>query len=1007
MTPEPGRTQRSPNDDLANSTFSPNVMKHFIATLLSAALFSTGAAAQPIPIYENFGNVTTTPQIDAIAFANYGDFSVSSMLPYDFQSTRFFTNRGAMTGFPGFRFATATSLGTAFTPATNFLNDVGGVITAGSFGGFQIGGVILGPGLISQSTTPSYLLVSAENVVNRGIMMAGGGGLLQVVGKNVDLSRSGLGIGRLELSSTHFVTDSNFFPDPGVLDNYWALTNQFDMRVANLINAALTDVVSPRHDVTNSPTFQFPISVQVGPISITNPATSLFSVYTNSGGADPETGRITNIYRQAVFVAVSDTNLAFDVKWTPSNIATNPYQTAIVELSLADTNVVTGDLEFSTLYLRDMLASWTNYVVLTNLQTMPQPTMRPATFELTRTPPFEFLMGADGNSTSLTNFFFDAADTNFVPIVTNLYAGYSAEIDSLASRPPNVAGLQITEFPGRVEIEAENLDLSRTRLRGSALVSVKTTNLVASRGVQVDSESVIYDLGVPNGIMNLQGIAKERVVRLNGPVNAWSAIWTNFMGVMTTNQVDDGAGGLTNVVTNIVTEIDYHMLIVDATGLQATKPVSTHDFFVRANEVILNDPLTVVRGFRVDAEALTLNNRLTLLTVVTNWTSTNAPSLRALTNKGTLSIPNVANFGQDMGDGYESFSNLGLIEANGFLIRSREFGNSGMLTSRVDGIRIEAETAQFQDASTLSARDFEISASDLRFTASTNAARGKLVLRAERSLSDTGEGANNLFITMAGFQLPVKPALGDLLGTTIQSFGPRFALVDHLWAGENRGASASGFQDNVAIGHLVLDGDRDVLMSFRGATGDNGMYIDFLELAGPLAEAVDAGDLGAALFIDPSLTIYFAESNVPAEQLEELSGGRLVQVDFAGASTFVEVSVRAGGDTVQMERVVRMSATVDSDGDGIANAYDAYPLDFDTPLILHGTRANGETSINLSWPAEPQVQYVIEFTSSLQGGSWEVLSTFTNSDTLTQAATVSDKISGDHAQRYYRVRMAQ
>ena len=44
-----------------------------------------------------FGAVTEAPQIDAVAFANYGDFSVFSALPFDFQNTRFFTNRGTIT----------------------------------------------------------------------------------------------------------------------------------------------------------------------------------------------------------------------------------------------------------------------------------------------------------------------------------------------------------------------------------------------------------------------------------------------------------------------------------------------------------------------------------------------------------------------------------------------------------------------------------------------------------------------------------------------------------------------------------------------------------------------------------------------------------------------------------------------------------------------------------------------------------------------------------------------
>ena len=70
----------------------------------------TLATAQPIPLYENFGVITGAPQIDALAFANYGSFSVGTgLLPFDFQNTRNFTNTGTMIAVPGFLFDTAST----------------------------------------------------------------------------------------------------------------------------------------------------------------------------------------------------------------------------------------------------------------------------------------------------------------------------------------------------------------------------------------------------------------------------------------------------------------------------------------------------------------------------------------------------------------------------------------------------------------------------------------------------------------------------------------------------------------------------------------------------------------------------------------------------------------------------------------------------------------------------------------------------------------------------------
>ena len=78
----------------------------------------TFAVAQPIPLYENFGVISAPPQIDALAFANYGSFSVFTLLPFDFQDTLNFTNTGTMSAVPGFLFDTAstTEKGRPHTP---------------------------------------------------------------------------------------------------------------------------------------------------------------------------------------------------------------------------------------------------------------------------------------------------------------------------------------------------------------------------------------------------------------------------------------------------------------------------------------------------------------------------------------------------------------------------------------------------------------------------------------------------------------------------------------------------------------------------------------------------------------------------------------------------------------------------------------------------------------------------------------------------------------------------
>jgi hypothetical protein len=971
-------------------------MKRFTSTALLAVSLATVVVAGPTPLYQNFGTVSDSPQIDAIAFANYGTFSASSTLPYDFTDVQYFTNRGTMMALPGFRFDTAFTLGQR-RPAISFINETGGSIQAED-------AVQIISRFSDQVVSPSYLLVSAQNIVNHGTLLAGAAGLVQLNGTNVDVSRGGLGIGRIENSSTFSasVGAGIYFPDPGLYDSYWGGETNAAMRVGSLlsISKTSTNVSSPVHTVTNSSQFPFPFGAA---LTLSNP---ISSVYTNLLGVDPTSNLPTNITRQAAFIAFKYTNFIGTIKWAPSGDPAIPLQSAIIEIQLPGTNVITGDPEFSTLYLMDTLASTTNYLFLTNQAAFPE-TYLPATYALTRLPPQEWL-GASGGKGSLTNtFFFDSKDTNFLPVVTNLFAAYSARVDDLSSEPPVVPLLDPTDYPGRIEINAQNLDISRTRIRGTGLVSIKTPNLLGATNLIVDAENVLFNLGVPTGTLKIQGVIKDQVVRLNGSLSAWSAVWTNFLGINFTNTIPDPSGtGTTNVATNQLVQINYHMLIVDATTLLPTKPVVTHDLITTGDDFVLNDPVFLTRNLSIGAKSFTLNSTLTLSGGFSNWTAAISPNLTSMTvgKAGILTIPNVANFGQDTATAYTGFTNNGFISANGFLIRSGTFVSSGTLTSLADGITIQATSGQFQNATTMSANDLAISGTDLRFTGASSACEGTLILSATHSLSDSGLGASNLFTVHNGFQLPVKPALGDLAGTTIQTFAPRFAFVDHVWAGEDRGPTADGFQDNVALGALILSGDREYLLSFRGASAKNGMYVQFLQLSGSLTNALATGDLGSSVFVDPSLTIYFADSNVPADQLEQQSGGRFVHVTAAATAGLGQNS-SSSGDSTQSGTAGGGGTGSNSSGNGTGG--DSGTSGSSSNLRIVAARSAGQTSITLSWQAQPQVSYQIEYTPSIQSPSWQPLSNFTNSGAAPQNATVQDQLSGDHGQRYYRVRTAQ
>src|SRR2546425_12113657 len=146
----------------------------------------TLATAQPIPLYENFGVIDfteTPPQIDALAFANYGSFSVFTLLPFDFQNTLNFTNTGTMFAFSGFQFDTASS-SRPRRMAASFFNRSGASVTASDS---PLGVSILnGIPFQTQLIFPSYLLLAATNVTSHGILSVGAGGRLSLEGKTMD-----------------------------------------------------------------------------------------------------------------------------------------------------------------------------------------------------------------------------------------------------------------------------------------------------------------------------------------------------------------------------------------------------------------------------------------------------------------------------------------------------------------------------------------------------------------------------------------------------------------------------------------------------------------------------------------------------------------------------------------------------------------------------------------------------------------------------------------------------
>jgi hypothetical protein len=310
-----------------------------------------------------------------------------------------------------------------------------------------------------------------------------------------------------------------------------------------------------------------------------------------------------------------------------------------------------------------------------------------------------------------------------------------------------------------------------------------------------------------------------------------------------------------------------------------------------------------------------------------------------------------------------------------------------------------------QDGVMNSFYDLTIRANELKLRNYTNQAGGRIELAVTNYLADSGAGANVVFVSTQGISLTRKPASGSLLGTEVQVRTTQGAAVECYWAADDKGASASGYEDNAAIGRLSINPALNGQVVFRGTGSKNAIYVDLLEFS-TTAQA----DLQGALVVDPNFTIYYSASNVLPEVLESTYGGRVKQVlDFAGPYSSVDVLVVTDVNTqppkqatFTVPRSLRESLTVDSDADGTANRHDASP--FQGPKIIQVTlTGSSPQAVRISWKGAVQTTYRVDYTTALGSGNWVKLKDVTNSSSSIQTLVVEDPLTTDGQPRYYRV----
>jgi len=290
------------------------------------------------------------------------------------------------------------------------------------------------------------------------------------------------------------------------------------------------------------------------------------------------------------------------------------------------------------------------------------------------------------------------------------------------------------------------------------------------------------------------------------------------------------------------------------------------------------------------------------------------------------------------------------------------------------------------------------------------------VLPGYLNVTDTDPNGPNLW-SCAGFDVRRRPATGNLLGTWLLSIVPINKEITHFWPAQDRGPVAAGFTNNLALGKLTVStSTNNGRAVFRPASGRQAMYVDYVELFN------DATNFNRTMGVDPNMTIYFANANVPVSKLNGAVGGRFQWVPtFAGPLSTTNLTYPSGA-SYAFNIALISSLDIDSNTNGIPNALDPYPIDipgeiipptaprfipagdttvFPPRLNLAVSHKTTPARVVLSWDAPRNSENTVEFKDSFGEPGWNVLTNFVNGPS-TAPVQIYDPTTGG-ATRFYRL----
>ncbi len=998
--------------------------------LLSLTISAARAQEAPAQIYINKGNVTNV-QVNAVNFVNEGRFAITSILPWDPQNTVNFTNRGTMSGSVGFRFETVDS-GFGFRhQASTFYNAPNAKIQSSD--GF---GTLLftSSGFVGGTFTPdaSLLTINAAAVTNRGGLSVGPNGIMKVLGGDVDLTGGSLIVDDNATSGNFFgiglfpgdITETNFFPATGVYDLAYGVSINTNMPTTGIIAGINPNQINtPIFTITNSDNGRFLPFGQSCQINLANAQVWVRDEFVTSSN------RVIQVIAVDTVVSNINVSASFYSFTFPNGGVNGGFLSPLVEFQVPSTNFVTLGLQTNSLYVFDQLASGTNATLITNLVAG---TVRPAPIALFRSGPGLGDLGQPPSTRTLQPDLFDSpAYSN--RFVTNQYAVYSAEIQSVASRLPALPDVGITNLPGQIQINARNLKMDNTRIRGEGLVTINATNFTSGQGSVIDTPRITLNMTRTAGVLDLKDMTPDSIERFGGFLQVFAGAWTNNYGVIT-------GAGTTNAATNNI-EVDIELLAINGDDLHTRESVLANELRLGSpGSVIYEDNLSVSNVLQITTPSFTLadGSRLYLSKGI-GFSYTNILNVSTFTNLGTLQVNELAELKRDEATPYDVFVNRGTILAFGTEITANYFESTGDIISSnyytlsdstffadcfgrptattiseaTEGaITIDAATAKIDAGTFSTAGDVQFRGSVFKINHHQASAGGRMVLDVSDVLTDSGEDAGNTWQTSNGFAMGASHPGGDLLGSELRTVADDLSFVDNIWSAEDRGATVAGFTDNVAIGRLVIRGGTGSRFQFLPGAPNSALYADVIQIDGleasSLTEFTNRVQLGMNVYYG---NIETTNGVLTAERLNRILGPNSLYnfiwvPEWAGPNSGVDVPLTENGPVRRFNRALRESPNIDSDGDGLPNLYDPFPFPPQAFGITGITLNQSSRAISFGFTAVSSGTYIVEYSTNLATANWQPLTQILQSNPSGGILSYTDESREGDPQRYYRVRKA-